>query len=92
MGYAMRTDRYRFVEWLNRRSGKTVATELYDHKYDPQEDANLATEPEHRRLVHQLSDQMWNSLPKPKPHRNEQPARRPHVSFHNRLDEPVTVW
>ncbi|MHC4404684.1 MAG: sulfatase-like hydrolase/transferase, partial [Planctomycetota bacterium] len=92
MGYAMRTDRYRYVEWINRQSVETVATELYDHEHDPQENTNLAAAPEHRRLVGQLSDQLWSSLPKPKPFRGKRPAKRPRLTFQNRLDEPVTVW
>jgi hypothetical protein len=69
-----------------------VARELYDHQHDPQENTNLAARPDHRRLVGQLSDQMWNSLPKPKRLRGEGPAKRPQLTFHNRLDETVTVW
>ena len=36
MGVAMRTDRYRYVEWSD-KSGKIAAQELYDHQADPQE-------------------------------------------------------
>ena len=92
MGYAMRTDRYRFVEWINRHSLQTVATELYDQKHDPRENTNLAAKLEHRLLVGQLSDQLWSSLPKPKPLPGNRPANRPQMTFQNRLDEPVTVW
>jgi arylsulfatase A-like enzyme len=67
MGYAMRTERYRFVEWLNRATLAVVARELYDHKTDPQENANIADDPANRMLVADLSRQLWNSLSRPQP-------------------------
>ncbi len=42
MGYALRTDRYRYVQWRDRGTGEIVAQELYDHHTDPAEDHNLA--------------------------------------------------
>ncbi len=42
MGYAMRTDRYRYVEWRDTDSGDIKARELYDHATDAQENVNLA--------------------------------------------------
>lgn len=44
MGYAMRTARYRYVEWLDRQSGALLARELYDHALDPQENVNVASQ------------------------------------------------
>ena len=36
MGYSMRTDRYRFTVWVERRDHSRVsATELYDELADP---------------------------------------------------------
>jgi arylsulfatase A-like enzyme len=37
---AMRTDRYRLVEWI--RKGESPVYELYDHQTDPDENTNLA--------------------------------------------------
>ena len=65
MGYAMRTDRYRYVEWKNRRTLKTVAWELYDHQADPEENRNLAGEPEQAKLLEQLSAKLRAALPTP---------------------------
>jgi len=58
MGYSMRTDRYRYTEWLPRDRGKPLAVELYDHRLDPQENVNLATLAENRELVQRLSKQL----------------------------------
>lgn len=57
MGYAMRTDRYRYVEWKERDSGQIRARELYDHAHDAQENANIVarTDP---ALLEELSDQL----------------------------------
>ncbi len=56
MGYSMRTDRYRFTEWVSRKNPSEVdAVELYDHVTDPQENENIAGRPESAVLVKELS-------------------------------------
>ncbi len=61
MGYSMRTDRYRFTAWVDRRDHEKVnAIELYDHEKDPQENTNLANRPENAALVKQLMTQ-WRA-------------------------------
>jgi arylsulfatase A-like enzyme len=66
MGYAMRTDRYRYVEWLDRKTGEVAAHELYDHETDPDENQNIAADPANAALIEELSRQMWTALPRPK--------------------------
>jgi arylsulfatase A-like enzyme len=58
MGYAMRTDRYRYIEWRERRNGDIAGVELYDHTSDPNENLNVARRPENAALVKQLSEQL----------------------------------
>jgi arylsulfatase A-like enzyme len=53
MGYAMRTDRYRLVEWRAVK-GDFREYELYDYQTDPQEKTNLAAKPENQALVAEL--------------------------------------
>lgn len=65
MGYALRTDRYRYVEWLDAVKGQIAAQELYDHAGDPDENENIAGRPEHVELLKQLSGQLWRTLPRP---------------------------
>ena len=61
MGYAMRTERYRFVVWVGRNDhSKIDAIELYDHQTDPQENQNIAKRPENAALVAQLMTQ-WKA-------------------------------
>lgn len=54
MGHSIRTDRYRYTEWA--QTGKEpAARELYDHKLDPEENANIANLPESKALVAELA-------------------------------------
>ncbi|MDQ8180343.1 sulfatase-like hydrolase/transferase [Pelagicoccus sp. SDUM812005] len=58
MGYAMRTDRYRFIAWIDTASPEAppIATELYDHKKDPSETRNIAAQKP--RIVSKLLAQL----------------------------------
>jgi len=58
MGYAIRTKRYRYVEWMNWETKKTVAYELYDHQTDPQENTNIAVRPEQVKVVKKLAAEL----------------------------------
>jgi len=59
MGYTVRTDRYRLVCWIDDRDRKRViATELYDHRIDPDENVNIANKPENKALVKQLMKEL----------------------------------
>ena len=59
MGYAIRTEHFRFVGWLEknfRRDAltmdfKQVGTELYDIQNDPNETVNLANDPKYKKNV-----------------------------------------
>lgn len=64
MGRAMRTDRYRYIEWRDQLDGALAAVELYDHENDPLEDENIAGQPGNEGLVKRLSEQLargWRS-------------------------------
>jgi iduronate 2-sulfatase len=58
MGYAVRTDRYRYVEWRKREGGEVVARELYDHRADPNEDSNVAGDAANKEVVEKLAKQL----------------------------------
>ena len=58
MGYSMRTERYRFTVWVDRKDhSKVDAVELYDQQKDPQENQNIAKEPANAELVAKLMAQ-----------------------------------
>ena len=67
MGYAVRTKRYRYVEWLDWKTKQVVARELYDHQTDPRETRNVVADPEQAETVNSLAatlDKGWRrSLP-----------------------------
>ena len=54
IGKAIRTDRYRFVEWRERKSGDLVGREVYDHEADPGETRNLADTPEAKAIIQSI--------------------------------------
>ncbi len=55
MGYAVRTKRFRYVEWKSWESGNVIARELYDHQVDPGESRNIAALPSGARHVGKMS-------------------------------------
>ncbi len=63
MGYAMRTPRYRYVEWRSVRDGSVMARELYDHQADPRETVNLAESAEREDLLAKLADELGAIVP-----------------------------
>lgn len=64
MGYAMRTERYRYVEWRSVSDGSVMALELYDHQEDPRETQNLAASAGQQMLLKQLADQLAQIVPR----------------------------
>jgi len=67
MGYAIRTQRFRYVEWRRYDSGAVLARELYDHDVDPDETTNVAADRARQqtvtRLAKMLSDGWRAALP-----------------------------
>ena len=49
-GYAVRTDRWRYIEWDGGKEG----AQLYDMQNDPAETTNLAADPKHAATVADL--------------------------------------
>lgn len=51
MGYSVRDAQWRLTVWKDRKNNETVATELYDEKYDSAESVNVASKPENKEIV-----------------------------------------
>jgi hypothetical protein len=63
MGYTIRTDQFRYVEWYDwledeKQRGDLLSRELFDHQTDPQENLNLANKPEYKKTVELISQQL----------------------------------
>jgi arylsulfatase A-like enzyme len=70
-GYAIRTERYRYVVWIpvDYRLGtvkydesKVIAAELYDYEKDPNETKNLAGDPAYKEVKNKLKKYMREFL------------------------------
>ncbi len=64
MGYSVRTDRYRYTEWVNWETRELAATELYDHQHDPAETRNVAAQEDYadkREKMAAILDAGWTS-------------------------------
>jgi iduronate 2-sulfatase len=55
MGYSLRTERYRYIEWRDDRDSESdpVFVELYNHAEDPRETVNVAAD--HEEVISELS-------------------------------------
>lgn len=58
MGYSIRTDRHRYTEWRDLKSSTVKARELYDHHKDPEENTNVAGDPENQGLTAALANML----------------------------------
>lgn len=98
MGYAVRTDTHRFVEWRDFATGAVTALELYDHRKDSSETQNLASSAD-RQLLDSFSDKLLESHPRkplsllPSVHSDPSPNRwRVALSFENLKSSDVKIY
>jgi iduronate 2-sulfatase len=98
MGYAMRTATHRFVEWREFGTGKVTARELYDHRQNHSETANVIdTAPE--ALVESLTSRLLKTHPRrplqmvPAVHSNPNRGRQPApLLIANKTDTEIKVY
>jgi len=66
MGYSLRSDRYRYIEWHHgdyRKSkgyisGSIDAIEFYDYEKDPLETRNLANDPAYTEIIKKMKNEL----------------------------------
>ena len=67
MGYSMRTDQYRYTEWIDQKTIEVKERELYDLKNDPLCKESIVFKPENAALVARLHEMMAAGWRKAKP-------------------------
>lgn len=67
MGYTMRTDQYRYTEWIERDTKEVKERELYDLEHDPLCKESIVFKPENKELVAALHEQMAAGWQQAKP-------------------------
>jgi iduronate 2-sulfatase len=55
MGYSIRTERWRYTEWIDSKDQRVVGRELYDHRSSQRPAVSLAENKEHAPTVSELS-------------------------------------
>ncbi len=70
-GYSIRTEKWRYTEWLEGKAGR----ELYDHSTDPNEIKNLAMDPAYFRTIRELSKKLKPYV-QLKPHKRKKAPKR----------------
>ncbi len=98
MGYAIRTNDYRFVQWREFGSGDVTARELYDHRTDHSESSNIADSAD-AAVIEELTALLLKEHPRkalrmiPAVHSNPNPDRwQAAISFANRLETDVMIY
>ncbi len=62
-GLSVRSQRFRYTEWRDTKSGEIVAQELYDHRIDPQENINVAFSPEQSDAMNKMRERLYKLWP-----------------------------
>ncbi len=57
-GYSIKTDRYRYTEWIRNKTGDILARELYDHNIDPDENENVANDMNYKDIIKKMNEKL----------------------------------
>ena len=97
MGYSIRSNEYRLVEWRDFATGEVTAKELYDHRTDHSETENIIESVE-ARVVDELTAELLKTHPRkrlvmtPAVHSNPNPGRwKADITFSNQTAGEITV-
>lgn len=58
MGYAAKTERYNYIEWIKMNSGDIVGKEFFDRKKDPYETINLVEDGQYTETIAFLAEKL----------------------------------
>jgi iduronate 2-sulfatase len=66
IGYSVRSDRYRYNEWVHIPTQTVVAREFYDYEADPNETVNSVEDPGYSAIVRQMAGVLGNQIDPPR--------------------------
>ncbi|MFT6855923.1 MAG: iduronate 2-sulfatase [Cyclobacteriaceae bacterium] len=81
-GFSIRTEAFRYTEWIHISTGRRLTSELYDHQVDSLENHNVVSEKAHAASVKMLSRKLHNKFDESIPGLKAQPD----VFLYNRAD------
>jgi len=55
LGYSLKTERYRYTEWIHDKTGQLLGRDLFDHRVDPKENTGIASDPQYRSMINEFS-------------------------------------
>lgn len=64
MGYSIRTEKLRYTEWRNWKTGAIDAVELYNHESDPNELANAYLDTNLQKEMNEARDLLQRQFPR----------------------------
>jgi iduronate 2-sulfatase len=98
MGYTIRTETHRLVQWRKFETGEVVAEELYDHRTDPSERMNIAGDDASAEILGELNETLVKTHPSkklqmtPAIHSNPTKGRlKADISFENQSNTQISV-
>ncbi|MDB4614544.1 sulfatase [bacterium] len=99
MGYSIRSDSHRMIEWRNFGTGEVTARELYDHRTESPETNNIADAAESAEVIESLTTRLLKNHPRkelqmtPAVHSNPNSGRwSADLKFSNQSDTTLLVY
>ncbi|MDD7986429.1 sulfatase [Lentisphaera marina] len=60
IGYSVRNERYRYIEWVHTETKKVIGRDLFDYQKDPDETQNQAMNPEYTKVLEDMTKILHN--------------------------------
>ena len=60
IGYSVRNERYRYIEWVHAKTKKVIGRDLFDYEKDPYETKNQAMNPEYTQVLEDMTKILHN--------------------------------
>ena len=60
IGYSVRNERYRYIEWVHTETKKVIGRDLFDYQIDPHETQNQAMNPDYAQVLEDMTQVLHN--------------------------------